>query len=338
MSSRLLKNAAFSNILIVVPSVLRKDAPSTYHAFFNEPAPCALRPVGEGLQNRGDLSMKKRTLLSVAVLPVMLAVTGCDQSGDPNPDLETPRAGRCFVSTSPDYTEPGPYGWEIRQAGEYDVYVPRDAGKGCDQFPLIGFAMGTGVPPVNYTRFYKHFASWGMGVVVDPTNIINLGGAPLEKALQKVYDDPGLGHRVLTTGVIGHSQGGAAVVSVAQADNVNVSAVVGLMPALFHFDVPMNAAGLWIGGLNDLFGFATDPARPFRLTEGPGFIADMEDVGHNVGLLLADNKPFISLSTAWFRCHLAGDSRACSLFEASRKADGACLFPGTYARCEGKNL
>ena len=211
-----------------------------------------------------------------------------------------------------------------------------DESDGCRQFPVVGFAMGTGTPPANYKAYYQHMASWGLIVVIDPSNLINLGGDSLAGAMKQISGDPRFQGRLLSAGVIGHSQGGAAVVNVAQGGKFDVQAVVGLMPALFTGNTPVKAAGLYIGGTADSFGAATDPQRPFDMTTGPAFIADMRGQNHTVGSGRGKEAGIMAMSTAWFRCHLATDDHACSLFEDSSR--NRCAFPGDWVKCDPKNL
>ena len=261
-------------------------------------------------------------------------IVACDDEGGVGAGIG-PEAGACYDSNSRDYTENGPYGYDIERVAGYEVYVPR-ATADCNQFPVVGFAMGTGTPPSNYRAYYRHMASWGMVVVIDPANLINLGGSSLEDAIQDVQRDRTLGSSLTEVGLIGHSQGGAAVVNVALGNDLDVTAIVGLMPALFTGGGRIDAAGLYIGGTTDLFGAATDPQRPYDNTSGPAFIADMQGQGHMVGSGRGSEASILAMSTAWFRCHLGKDSNACGLFE--RSSVRSCAFSGRWAKCGGKNL
>ena len=270
----------------------------------------------------------RRQLRFMAVVPLLtLGLTACDEG-----PADPPSAADCYATGSTDFYEPGPFDWSLEKTGDYDLYVPVEQ-DGCSAAHLIGFAMGTGAPTSSYTAFYEAFAARGFMVVVDPANLLNLGGGPLERALTSAMNDPVFGSRTLKNGVIGHSQGGAAVANVALQGDVEVDALVGLMPALFQGAGRIQAAGLYIGGTEDGFGFATDPVIAYEKTDGPAFIADAIGVGHGVG---QQQDTLIAMSTAWFRCHLAEDDGACGLFRNSSK--DSCAFTGEWAKCEGRNL
>ena len=273
-----------------------------------------------------------KTLLA-GLLPglfVLILVVAC--GGDADNALE-PAAGSCFASSTADYSEKGPYRYQVERVGGFNVYVPRATPGGCDRFPLVGYAMGTIMSTDTYEDYYETFASWGMMTVVDPANLLNLGGSSLEDAMDTVRRDSAYAGRITRLGAIGHSQGGAAVVNVALDDKIEVDAIVGLMPALFQGAGRIQAAGLYIGGTEDGFGFATDPVIAYEKTDGPAFIADAIGVGHGVG---QQQDTLIAMSTAWFRCHLAEDDGACGLFRNSSK--DSCAFTGEWAKCEGRNL
>ena len=273
-----------------------------------------------------------KTLLA-GLLPglfVLILVVAC--GGDADNALE-PAAGSCFASSTADYSEKGPYRYQVERVGGFNVYVPRATPGGCDRFPLVGYAMGTIMSTDTYEDYYETFASWGMMTVVDPANLLNLGGSSLEDAMDTVRRDSAYAGRITRLGAIGHSQGGAAVVNVALDDKIEVDAIVGLMPALFQGGGSIDAAGLYIGAGSDLFGVTTDPALAYSKTDGPAFIADLRGEGHIGGV---NGGPALAMSTAWLRCHLTDDNNACDLFATSRNG-GSCAFPGSWSKCEGKN-
>ena len=268
-------------------------------------------------------------------LPPFPPTSGGDQGGN---DIPIAGNGGCSASSSVDYSEAGPYKFTTTRSGSYEVYLPT-ATADCNRFPLIGFSLGTAMPAFNYTSYFRHFASWGYVVAIDPSNLLNLGGGSLKTMLSQVRSDNRIaGNLNEKTGIIGHSQGGAAVVNVAMGNNPRIDAVVGLMPALFTGTGSISGAGLFLGGTSDLFSVATDPQGPYNKTSGPAFIGDVQGAGHNTGLLGGgSNRSFQSASAAWFRCYLSGDANACSKFEQSAR-NKKCVFPGTWAKCEGKNL
>lgn len=278
---------------------------------------------------------RSKIVVSLA-LGILIGITGisCGGSSQGSGRGDQPAAGACFDAGTRDYSTPGPYNWQRKRAGNFDVYVPEDTPGGCNRFPLVGFAMGTAVPPGFYTTYYETLASWGMMTVVDPSNLLNLGGGSLKNALGAVRKDGNLGGKVSKSGVIGHSQGGAAVVNVALDRNAGIDALVGLMPALFQGGGSIGAAGLYIGATLDQFSVATDPALAYGKTNGPAFIADISGATHTVG---AVSRGAVAMTTGWLRCHLADDSNACGLFRQSKRA-GSCAFPGNWAKCEGKNF
>ena len=244
-----------------------------------------------------------------------------------------PVAGACFDASTMDYTREGPYSFSSRQVDGYTVYVPKATAGGCNRFPLVGFSLGTAMPAGLYNGYYENFASWGITTVVDPANLINLGGGTLEAAILAVQNHRDFQGKILSTGAVGHSQGGSAVINVALDDKVRLDAVVGLMPALFQGAGRVQAAGLYIGGTLDQFSVATDPGLAYAKTDGPAFIADLNGATHMLGGVSSEAK---GMSTAWLRCHLGKDTNACGLFSGS--LGKTCLFEGNWARCEGKNF
>lgn len=238
----------------------------------------------------------------------------------------------CFTDSATDYSVAGPWESETRVVDGFEVWVPLPR-EGCDRFPLVGFGLGTGMPGWLYQGYYANFASWGMMVVVDPSNIINLGGGSLTNAMRAVLADPDLGPKVLNTGVVGHSQGGAAAVNIALGDQLEPAAIVGIMPSLFQGLGSIDVPGLYIGADADQFSVATDPGLAYSKTTGPAFIASMEGVTHTLGAISRQSN---ALTTAWLRCHLVADGDACGLFEDS--LGESCLFHGDYSVCDGKNL
>lgn len=277
------------------------------------------------------MQKNKRNHLALSIVCTMgLWNASCDEPAMVSPDA--PEAGSCFVSDSFNYSEAGPYQWAKERVDGVDIFVPKGV-NGCDQAPLIGFAMGTFMGEGVYEDYYGHFASWGMMTVVDPDNILNLGGSSLEGHIEAVLADDKYEGRVTKTGLIGHSQGGAAVANIALDQNVRVDALVGLMPAVFQGSGNIDAAGLYIGASADMFGGFTDPVSSYEKTAGPAFLAQLSGEGH-IGAV--NGGEALSMSTAWFRCHLTDDGNACNLFETSKR--GNCgAFPGRWNDCEGKN-
>lgn len=277
----------------------------------------------------------KKLITTMAVIVSLGGMTtACDEEGGGNSRYPEPSAGACFDSDSGNYSETGPYKWTRTRVDGVDAYVPRATPGGCDTFPLIGFAMGTFMGEGVYEDYYSHFASWGMMTIVDPDNLLNLGGSSLEGHLRAVLRSSEYGDRISKTGVIGHSQGGAAAVNIAMQQDVQVEALVGLMPALFTGSGDIDAAGLYIGASADLFGTFTEPERAYAKTDGPAFLADLGGEGH-IGAV--NGGEALSMSTTWFRCHLGGDDNACAIFDSS-KSGNCTAFPGRWRKCEGKNF
>ena len=175
-----------------------------------------------------------------AAMTFQVACGGGDSGGGGSGGAQ-PSAGACFDADTSDYSRRGPYAWSTQRIGGFDVYVPRDTPGGCNTFPIVGWAMGTGLPPGYYSEYYGHFASWGLITVVDPSNLLNLTGTSLAGAIQTVMNNSAFRGKVSGVGTIGHSQGGAAAVNVAIGNSLDVGAVVGLAPAR---DVPVRLSRL----------------------------------------------------------------------------------------------
>lgn len=256
--------------------------------------------------------------------------TFVDTGDEPEPDGQGEEE-TCLRGGGSNFFAKGPYTYKTVKKGSYTFYLPTNL-EGC-KAPVIAFAMGTGAPAMSYTHWYTHFASYGFVVVVDP-NTMAASGASLKKGIDAVYTSHG---DMLdpNAGTTGHSQGGAG--AFAARSHPRVKTIVGIEPGQFPSSGDNNVNYLGLAGTADMFGVGTDPMLfHYSQVTGPKFYAKLQGADHIASVCTPSQKAFQfrAISTAWFRCFLAGESSACELF-APRNCSN---FEGTWAKCEGKNL
>ena len=208
----------------------------------------------------------------------------------------------------------------------YQFYLP-DTPAGCRN-PAVGFAMGTGASIGSYTAYYESYASWGLAVVADPDPQAG-SGASMKEAIEALYDRHG--DRLGKAGVTGHSQGGMAAVNA--SEHSRFEAVVGLQSGQFATRGNYSLPFLAIAAENDSFGGFTDSVtNHYPKFTGPKFYGKLVGAGHSPRGSQGDAAR--AASQAWFRCHLGGDTDACSLFSSATCSDLA----GDWMNCQGTRL
>ena len=235
------------------------------------------------------------------------------------------------LSSGGDFKEAGSYQYETKQSGSYTVYLPK-LPSGCKTH-AIGFAMGTGAPVNSYTQWYKHFASHGFAVVVDP-NKAAASGKSLSNGIDQILQQNTDLLVQDAAGTTGHSQGGGG--AFAARSNSKVTTIVGIQPGQFISSGEAKVNYLGLAGSSDMFGTLTDPKMMhYGQVSGPKFYANLQGANHISSVTGRTGHAVLyrALSTAWFRCYLSKDQAACDLF-----ASGDCSkFGGTWKECSQQN-
>ena len=234
----------------------------------------------------------------------------------------------CLGEGSKTYAGDGPFAWTTEKSGDFTFYLPKTP-EGCAS-PAVAFAMGSTIKPVVYEEFYKSFASWGIAVAVDPN-----GGSGRAETLTAALDSlyAAHGHRLGKAGLIGHSQGGYGAINASV--HPRVEALVGMLSGQFARGGNYSLPFLGLAAEKDLFGSFTDEMnKHYPLFTGPKFYGMQKDIGHETFDKGSRGDNFRFAAQAWFRCYLAGDRRACSIF-----APATCEnLPGEWMNCTGENL
>ena len=267
-------------------------------------------------------------------------------------------ASVCNEGAGGDYSKPGPYGATsgVTQAGLLSPFtiVPTVMDGHC-QHPAIVFSGGDFLLPFWYRAFLDHLASYGFIVVVDPSftpTYERYQGGSMRSALDWLYTSayaPILSPRA---GASGHSGGACAAFRI--ADHPKVKAVVAIEPGQLvrlgmessgQFKANRTAAYLGLTGAapDAIWGDGkTDPkVEDYPGSVGvPKFTAAVVSADHLNWLAnstTGGGAAFAAAATAWFRCYLADDAHACSLF-----AGGTCknLPRGgdQWTDCHGERL
>ena len=214
------------------------------------------------------------------------------------------------------FSKPGPFEYTYKP-GAFDYYLPKNHDESCP-IPVIAFAMGTIMPKQWYTDFYKHFASHGIAVVVDPSSMAMITNS-LINAINAIYSDFGevLGDEIAT---MGHSQGGVTAINIAgytTKSGAKVGTVIGLMPGPFNLGGYKDIAYLGFAADSDLFGPFTDP-KLFDLPKiiGPKFYAKQLGTTHIMGSSggSLQGKNYAAMATAWMSCHMMNNDESCDHF------------------------
>jgi hypothetical protein len=259
-----------------------------------------------------------------------------------------PPPGNLCLKTGPDYAAPGPYMVATKAVdlggtlGAYTVFYPSNMETSCPH-PIAAWGNGTGVSDSTstYAFFNNHAASWG--IVVMAANNPNVGSGAWHKAaldwlLAQNNDANSIFYKKLGTraGVAGHSQGGIGASAATQHANVQAEVCVqgGGTPK-------QGTAVICLTGTADQLNASCKAV--YTAATGPAFFANYEGGDHTTTPTLAgwiSKNPgtiqYVRLHTAWYRCFLADDSNACSLFKGGTSC-GICKDPN-WAALESRNL
>lgn len=272
----------------------------------------------------------------------------------------------CLQMGSGDYSKAGPYtvapAMSVDLASSlpsgaaspttYSIYYPQNMEASCPH-PIAAWGNGTSVTGQQVYGFYQtNLASWG--IVVIASDNPNVAAYPyLQTGIDYLVAQNKLSSSVfyqkLSTraGVAGHSQGGIAATTATQDSNVVAEVCVegggvpkqGVATLCLTGNAPSDAGAS--SAINSVNAFVIEQTYPG--TTGPGFLADWDGGDHETTPTLggyAMGNPgtiqFIRLMTAWYRCYLADDGKACDLFSGGTNC-GICKDPG-WAQLESKNL
>lgn len=214
---------------------------------------------------------------------------------------------------------------------KFSVYYPQTLEESEKTFPAVLVLNGTGILPEKYDTFFKHMASWGFVVIGDDnpsTGTGNSASAQFEE-LEKLNSDP---QSVLyqkinldDIGLIGHSQGGAGVLTAATNSPYkdHFKAIVALSPTHIEFAHQLGwmyemdqiqAPTLMLAGTEGEF--ETESVIPIssmkKMYENlsvPKAMARRIGADHGHMLYSADG-----VATAWLLRHLQGNEEAAKEF------------------------
>jgi hypothetical protein len=287
--------------------------------------------------------------LAEAGSPSGLADAGqLDAAADAGPSV------LCLAAGSGDFTARGPYGVTREtitltpDAGApsasdtFTLFSPEPLEAHC-RHPFAAWANGTGVTGVETYAFYQeHAASWGIVVIAahDYNPGPDLHARALDHLLATSRDPSSRFYQKLAgrTGAGGHAQGGS-IASLFGATHPSVEAIVAVGPD------GLGAMGmhafLCLSGTDDIG--AEGCRRAVSMADGPA-LAAIWDGGSRVitqtaeGLRSGDpgSPQMMRLYTAWYRCFLADDPRACALFRGGQDC-GICRARG-WAQIVSENL
>jgi len=264
------------------------------------------------------------------------------------------------MAGSGDYSKTGPYTVatttvDLADAGlsgaasptTFTIYYPTAMSTTCPS-PIAAWGNGTGVTGQGtYAFFQNNVASWGIVVIasdnsqVDSSPYLSTG---IDYLVAQNGNSSSIFYKKLSTkaGVAGHSQGGiAATAATTNANVVSEVCVEGGGTPKAGTAVLCLTGSITDGGLNPVNAIVLSQTYPG--TTGPGFLADWDGGDHvttpTAAGWYAQNPgtiQFVRLMTAWYRCFLASDQHACTLFQGGTGC-GICKDPGWY-ELESKNL
>lgn len=271
--------------------------------------------------------------------------------GDPPP----PPGDLCLQQGGGDYSAAGPYEVTTKSVDlggfatlpstptTYTIFYPANMEASCPH-PIVAWGNGTGVTGSDvYAFFNNNAASWGMVVIASDNS--NVGSGDFHRAgidyMLAQNDDPSsefyqkLSPRAGTTG---HSQG--AIGATAATNHPNVEAEVQVEGG---GNPKAGIAFLALSGTADNIVTTGPPTQSYGAATGPAFLAIYTGADHVTtptlgGVVGGDpgTPEFVRLYTAWFRCFLADDSAACSLFQGGQSC-GICSN-SAWDTLESKNL
>lgn len=281
-------------------------------------------------------------------------------SGDAGAGAAPGGGALCLKAGGGDYSKTGPYlvstlSVDLADAGlsgaasptTFTIYYPSTFEANC-LHPIAAWGNGTGVTgQQTYAFFNNNVASWGIVVIASDNS--NVAASPylstgIDYLIAQNNDPSSRFYKHLSTkaGVAGHSQGGIAATSATTNSNVvSEVCIEGGGTPKAGTAVLCLTGSITDGGLNPVNAIVVSGTYP--ATSGPGFLADWDGGDHvttpTAGGWFSQNPgtiQFVRLMTAWYRCYLAGDTHACSLFEGGSNC-GICKDPGWYL-LESKNI
>ncbi|WP_448851347.1 poly(ethylene terephthalate) hydrolase family protein [Corynebacterium sp. 335C] len=210
--------------------------------------------------------------------------------------------------------------------------MPADLAEG-EKAPLIVLSPGIAGQPGHQDRIARHLASHGYVVVVGFTFVnwfgaqVNIGALAAAAAAEDA-SHPLHGHIDFSrTGLVGHSAGGGAVLSMSSAlerilgpviPDLHVGGVVALMPGPGDFGLatpPGTAPTLVAVAEHESMVPHGLSRQRYDQLAGPGWWVEMRDTYHGTALDIVPNTPVGGLTLSFLDAQLRGDVRAETLYE-----------------------
>jgi hypothetical protein len=255
---------------------------------------------------------------------------GADASGS---DGATPSAGTCLKGEG-DFTRAGPYRFKskdvtIGSSGAFTIVYPDPLEAACPH-PIVAWGNGTLITGgTAYAHFNEHAASWGIVSIASHNSNVGDGSfhkAAIDYLLAQNKESGGefFGKLSERAGVSGHSQGGAGADR--SATHPNVKAIVNVQGS-FGTPPMSPAAFLCLTGTDDVA--TTGCPMAARAAQVPAMSASYSGADHVITTLLEGTgiDQYKRLYSAWFRCFLADDGKACALFKGGADCP-VCKEPG----------
>jgi hypothetical protein len=208
----------------------------------------------------------------------------------------------------------------IGASGEFTVFYPDPLDSNCPH-PIVAWGNGTFVTGAEVYGFYQeHAASWGIVVVASHNSNVGDGSfqrAGIDYLLAENRNSSSMFYQKLSAraGTSGHSQGGAGADRA--ASHPNVEAVVNVQGSFGS--PPRDVAFLCLTGTADISPTGCPAAA--RAASSPAMSASWRGGDHIstatlLGYSLGDpgTAQYMRLYSAWFRCFLADDGNACTMF------------------------
>jgi hypothetical protein len=288
---------------------------------------------------------------------------GASSGGASSSGASSGASGTCLQAGTGDYATTGPYAVDtmsvdLADAGlsgaasptTFTIYYPSPLEANCPH-PIAAWGNGTGVTgQMTYAFFNNNVASWGIVVIASDNSEVAASpylSAGVDYLVAQNSNPSSVFYQKLggKAGVAGHSQGGGA--ATAATTNANVVAEV----CVEGYGVPKSGTAVLCltgsqtdGGpdnINTVNALVVEQTYPG--TTGPAFLADWDGGDHVTTPTLSGwymQNPgtiqFVRLMTAWYRCYLASDGKACALFQGGTHC-GICDDPGWY-ELESKNF
>jgi hypothetical protein len=248
-------------------------------------------------------------------------------------DGATPASGGCLKGDG-DFTKAGPYKFKSKEvtigsSGAFTIVYPDPLDTACPH-PIVAWGNGTLITGgTAYAHFNEHAASWG--IVSIASHDSNVGDGSFHKAAidyliaqSKQSGSEFFGKLSERAGVSGHSQGGAGADRA--ATHPNVKAIVNVQGS-FGTPPMSPAALLCLTGTDDIQ--PTGCPMAVRAAKVPAMSANYQGADHVSTTLFEGTgiDQYKRLYSAWFRCFLADDAKACAMFKGGANCP-ICKDPG----------